>query len=449
MAPCRAFRRRTALTCTLLLALLAVAPASAAPKLQVIGETSLGYTDNVRTAPETPLPNDTTRSAGALLMLSPGVVLAFEAPGTLQRIGYRYEYDLVFAESDASSSSQRLDYRAFWELSRRVTLVLGANVTESNRYTAIVFAPPGAGELVALPAGAGAFLQASADQAFGFDLGVLWRGWQSGTVLVETPILGTDAPQTTAVGLRSGVERSFFVDAAGVEARADYTVIADGTGSDGSPLGVQRQLVTGGVVLWRHDWGRYFASTVEAGSVRVQRLNTGLGFWSPIGAAALAYANDFGEAQLSYAHTVTTNALLGQSLLVDEVRLRGALPLTHEGELVLGATAGYQHGRLIDENANLAAEVDVILGDVSLGWQVTQALELGLRYQYIKQISDALAAPLPLSFVQNNVLIGATLRFPPERDMPRRYRAPRRVDRSDEIREDIGPTAGSPREPGS
>jgi hypothetical protein len=46
------------------------------------------------------------------------------------------------------------------------------------------------------------------------------------------------------------------------------------------------------------------------------------------GAAALAYANDVGDAELSYAHRTTTNALLGQSLLVDEIRLRAGLPIS-------------------------------------------------------------------------------------------------------------------------
>ena len=47
--------------------------------------------------------------------------------------------------------------------------------------------------------------------------------------------------------------------------------------------------------------------------------------------------------------------------------------------------------------------------------------------------------PLPLSFMRNTVLLTATIKWPPDRVMPRRYRAPRRVDRSDEIRDTDGP----------
>src|SRR5262249_52055179 len=150
-------------------------------------------------------------------------------------------------------------------------------------------------------------------------------------------------------------------------------------------------------------------------------------------------ATEQGDAELTYGHTVTNNALLGQSLLVDALTLHGELPLTQKSELLLAGSLGYQNGRLLDENAELATRVQVYLADVALGWQATKSLVVGVRYQHIQQASGADTPPLPVSFVQNNVLVGATLRFPPERDMPRAYRAPQRVDRSDEIRDGFRP----------
>jgi hypothetical protein len=435
-------QRRTVRNCALALVVVVLVlgrSAAAAPKLQAVGQASLGYTDNVRTTPESPLLAGPPGSAGAFLMLSPGLVLSLESPRSIQRFGYRYEYDLFLAQSDASGSSNQLDYQGFFDLSQRVTLTLGAGASETNRYAAVTFASPGSGVVTALPAGAGAYLQASANQALSFDLGVGWRAWQGSGIVVVAPILGTDAPQTTQINARSGVERGFLRDSLGIEARTAYSVVHNAVQPDGTRAGVPELLVVNAVGLWRHDFGRYLTSDAEAGAARVQSLETGRGFWSPTGAALLAFANDFGDAQLSYAHNVSTNALLGQSLLADEVRLRGALPLTAHDELLIAATAGYQRGRLIDEHANLAAHVDVAMADVALGWQATWALQLVLRYQHIEQMSDATAAPLPLSFVQNSVLLGAVLKLPPDRDMPRPYRAPRRVDRSDEIREGISP----------
>jgi hypothetical protein len=429
-------------------ALLSVAQARARPHLQLVGETSLGYTDNAQAAPETASDDDPVVARSVFWMLSPGAVLAYASQRQLQRLSYRYEYDLYFDAAASSSSSNRLDYRGFFDLSPRVTLVLGANVTQSDRFNSVAFGVPGASAVGAVPTGTGSYLSAGADQAFSFDLGPGWRAWQSGYSLVDTPIFGTEAPRTVTLGGRLGAERAFFADAVGVEGRADYSIIKDSIEPDGTPLGKQRQLVAGGAALWRHDWGRYLTSSAEAGALRVQRLNTDRGFWTPAGTAVLAYTTEDGDAQLSYAHTVTTNALLGQTLLVDEVRLRGELPLTKEGELTLASTLAYQRGKLIDEDATLATRVRVILGDVSLGWQATKLLEIGARYEHVEQESGANTPPLPVSFVQNNVLIGATLKFPPDRDMPRPYRAPRRVDRSDEIRDGIAPASAGPRAPG-
>jgi hypothetical protein len=423
---------------------LSQANARATPHLQVVGESSLGYTDNAQATPRA----DTLRTKSAFWMLSPGVNLALEEPRSLQRIGYRYEYDFYFNSGASSSSSNRFDYRGFFDLSRRVTLVLGATTTLADRFTSVAFAAPGAGAVGALPVGTGSFLQAAADESTSIDVAEGYRAWQSGSGVFETPIFDTQGPELSSVAWRLGAERSFFADAAGLEARGDYSVVSGGVDAAGAPLGVQRQLTGGGVALWRHDWGRYVSSSAEAGALRVQRLNVKRGFWTPIGGASLSYATERGDAQLAYAHTISVNTLLGQSLLVDELRLRGELPLTPEGELALATTCGYQRGRLLDENAELATRVSVLLADVSLGWQATKLLALGIRYEHIQQKSGAQAPPLPVSFVQNNVLVGATLKFPSERDMPRPYRAPRRVDRSDELRDGIQARAEGPQAPG-
>jgi hypothetical protein len=441
MAGCstRSRAARQLLTC-----LLVSARAAAEPHLQGLGETSIGYTDNAQAAA-----NSTQGHVKSLFwMLSPGLALVLASPRELQRVSYRYEYDFYFNNSNSSSSTNRLDYRGFFDLSRRSNLVLGANVTQSDRFAKVAFAAPGAGAIGALPAGTGTFLQGALDEAFSLDLAEGWRGWQSASGVFNAPLFDTIAPKTVGGGLRLGVERSFLADAIGLEGRGEYTIVSDSVDIDGSPIEVQRQLVAGGVARWRHDWNRDFTSSVEAGESRVQRLNSGHGFWTPVGSAALAYATEKGDAQLSYAHTLTTNALLGQSLLVDEIRLRGDLPLTSKGELVLEGSCAYQYGRVLDENTDVATRVRVILGDISLGYMATKLLQLGVRYQHIQQKSGADTPPLPVSFVQHNVLIGATFRFPAEQDLPRAYRAPRRVDRSDELRDGFQPTATGPRAPG-
>lgn len=426
------------------LCLLAAAPAAGAPHLQGVAESSVGYTDNARATP-----SDSGASTSSFFwMLSPGVTLVSASARQVQRLRYQYQYDLYFNTGTSSSSTNRLDYRGFFELSRRSSLVLGANGTQSDRFTNVAFAAPGAGTVGAVPAGTGSFVQGALDQGLHLDLAEGWRGWQTASALFSTPLFDTVAPRTVGGALRLGIERAYFVDAFGVEGRGDFTVVSDSVLIDGSPAEVQRQLTGGGVARWRHDWNRDFTSSAEAGALRVERLNTDRGFWTPIGSATIAYATEQGDAQLSYAHTLTNNTLLGQSLLVDEVRLRGDLPLTSKGELYLAGSCAYQYGRVLDQNTDLATRVRVILGDIALGYQLTKLLHVGARYQHVQQKSGADTPPLPVSFVLHSVLIGASFRFPAERDMPRAYRAPRRVDRGDELRDGFQPTAVGPRAPG-
>ena len=419
-------------------ATLVAGEASAAdPKLQGVGEAGLGYLDTVQSAPDGAPGSVSTR--GVVVLLSPGLVLAFSSPRTLQRVGYRYQHDFFLASTTTSSSTNRLEYLGFFDLSPRVALLLDARVAETNNYSSFTFAPPGTELLAALPPGAGSFLQGSAGETFTFDVAPGWRAWQGGTIVAQTPILGSEGPRTVSPGARLGIERLFPIDAVGIEARTNYTVIADGVRPDGSRAELQRQLVSAGVGIWRHDWGRDFASRVEAGVLRLDRLNTGTGFWSPIGTAALAYVTPYGDAELSYSHTVTMNPVLGQTLLVDEIRLRGGLPLTKDGKFSVATTLAYQKGRLVDEDAELEADVDVVVADVGLGWQATRNLAVGLRYQHIEQRSDTSLPGLPLRFVQNGVMAGAVFKLPPDAEMPRSYRAPRRVDGSDEIRDTARP----------
>jgi hypothetical protein len=200
-----------------------------------------------------------------------------------------------------------------------------------------------------------------------------------------------------------------------------------------------------GVAVWRHDWGRDFASRVEGGVLRLDRLNTDTGFWEPTGRASLAYVTPFGDAELAYSHSVTTNPVFAQTMLTDDVRLRAGVPLTKDGKIVLSATAGYQHGQVVDDNAELETDVDTLLADVGLGWRVTPLWLLGLRFQHVDQWSDITLPGLPERFYQNAVFAGATFEFPPDSDMPRAYRAPRRVDGSDEIRDSArSPSRDSP-----
>jgi hypothetical protein len=109
-----------------LVAMLVAGGAPAAdPKLQGVGEAGLGYLDTVQSAPDGAPGSVSTR--GVVVLLSPGLLLAFSSPRTLQRVGYRYQHDFFLASTTTSSSTNRLEYLGFFDLSPRVALLLDAN----------------------------------------------------------------------------------------------------------------------------------------------------------------------------------------------------------------------------------------------------------------------------------------------------------------------------------
>lgn len=428
------------------LGLLAALPSSARAdtKLQGVGEVTVAATDNAQSSPNNPVPGVPPKAADVFVILSPGVVLGSATPRVVQRLQYTYSLSLFFKQTGADTSSNRVDYLGFYDLSPRVTMLLTASLMESRPYSASLVVPPAVDELSSVSSGSNALLGATTDEQLDFDVAPGWRAWQGAGVAYGMPLSGTGNQRTLELGARTGLERVIHEDAFGLSARGDYTVITGGVDSAGAPVGEQQQLVGTGVLHWRHDWGHDFSSRIEGGGVRVQRLRTGRGFWEPTATAALDWANERGNAELSASHRITTNPLLGQSLVVDEAQIRGGVPFDEKATVVLGVSAGYQRGRLIEEDATLAAHVDMILADVGIAWRATDSLELGLRYQHAEQISDAALPPLPLSFVRNTVLATATLRFPSERDMPRVYRAPRRVDQRDEIRDGVKRSPAQP-----
>jgi hypothetical protein len=403
--------------------------AIAGPSLQAIADTSVGYTDNLESAPNTSVAGLPPKSPGFFALLSPSLMLAIATPRTSQRLSYTFTYVLVLNDLGQDSAANRLDYQAFFDLSPRASMLVNADVVQSNTDTA-----SGLGQGALLP-GPTSYLAGTTDELVSVDLAAGWRAWEGVQLLGQTPLSDGANPQTGSLGGRLGVEYAWQTNGLGVEARSNYTVIRNSELLDGQPAGPQEQLTNTAVAQFRQDLGRHFTGRLEAGAMRVDRLNTRTGFWSPAGAAALGYSNDVGELELSYDRSMTSNPLLGQYLLVDEARLGGAIPIVRHPELVLLASCGYQMGQLLDENDQLAAHLNTLLIDVGVRYQATEALSLGLRYQHAERWSDVTLPPLPLSFTRNTGILSVTYKFPPDNRMPRQYRAPRRVDRTDEIRD--------------
>src|SRR5262245_4868566 len=110
-------RLRVGIACAAGLVFSAPRPADAKPKLQVVGTGELGWTDNIYSSPDTPVPGVPDRQAGFFGVLSPGLVLASGSAAAYHRLSFTHSTSIFFSELAASTASNRIDYRAFFDLS--------------------------------------------------------------------------------------------------------------------------------------------------------------------------------------------------------------------------------------------------------------------------------------------------------------------------------------------
>lgn len=415
----------------LLAALMLVSGAArgADTEVALVGEAQLGWTDNAQSSPDAPVPGVPEKKADAFAVLSPGLGLTRGTRGALQRLGVTTSVTLHWHERDADTWSSRAEYQGLFDLDPRTWILVGTSASTTRAWTATIVTPAGAGELSGTLQGTGTTLTLGADETLSHDLTRSLRGWQGARFAHGRSLDDSAQPYSTGTQASFGLERSFRLDAFGLELRGEY-----GTVSSSAARPSARQLTSTAVVIHRHDLGRYLTSRLEAGAMRVDRPSSGRYFWHPSALAALAHTGDWGGAALSYSHRATTSVTLGQTLLVDEVLLSGAVPLLGERTLVVAGSAGYQRGRVIEEDASRGARLEIALADLALAWQLAPSAALGLRYQHTRQLSDGTAPPDPLSFRRNSVLAGVSLRFPPETELRRPLRQPLRVDRADDVR---------------
>lgn len=409
--------------------------AAARERLQGLFEGSIGYTDNVQGTPEHPPPDSDIppASGDAFAILTPGVLFAIEKPNQTQRLEYSYTAHIYADQWSSNGYSNQLEWEGFFLHSRYLELVLSAGATQSHHHTAQTLSNASATALNAAFPGTSPFLLARVSEGLAARPWYRWTLRQGTGAALQTPVFpGIDAPTSFEWFNRLGAERSFRHDAVGVEAGTDYTLVSGAVDEDGRELGQQAQLISSVVGRWRHDLARRWSTQLDAGAMHVWKITADSQFWHPTGLALLGYTRREGDASILYRHGARTDLFLGLTFLVDEVSVRGSIPVDEDDDVVIQASAGYQHNRLIDEEGDLATELDVWLADVGVTWRVQSSVRLGLRFQHIDQESQAELPPLPLDFTRNTLLATAAFEYPPETRMPRTYRPPRRVDRGDD-----------------
>jgi len=445
-----------------ILAIAAVARPAGADRvsLQGIALASAGWTNNILSVP-VPDANSPTGTVGPqadwFFELRPSVALTTGSPRAIQRLAYTFDATLYASHSEANSYQNRLDWAGFFLPSKTVEVLVAASLTE-GRLNTFNLTQGSQGTMIAvLPPGGTTFIGATLLQSMQWEFEPKWHFVQSLGFNAYVPIDPRLSPNSFEVDTHWIVERAFRYDAAGLDLRMDYATYTEVRGpvldpTCGTPTGPpscnaagfnsngvvapgSSQVIAGLVAKWRHDFGHFWNLELNLGGLVVVPANgVGNPIAQPSGLAAIRYLNPYAQIDLSYAHTVQPNTLVGQTFALDSVTLRGGVPFGQKSKVALSAAGGYQHGRVLDFSTGGAlSTVDLIVADATLSWTPRRELSAYLRYQYFDQIGNPDDfAPQP-SLSRQTVMLGVTGTWPGEAAAVVPTRQALRVDRSDAV----------------
>lgn len=384
---------------------------------------SAGYTDNAST---TTAADGTTQQVGsAFFVLSPGLQLASEGQRTTHRLSYVFSANLFTDEGSANSTAHQADYNVASALSPRTDLLLslGAGYLQTN--TASLDTPVGGGVGGAQTPEASRFVNVTAGEGLSHELSPRWRLTQGLGVAVFTPTGDQATVGSSFTGTFAfGGEREFSTDRIGLVGTLGAAWIEREAPQDDAT-----QYSTGATLRWSHDFTATWSSELAAGGLYATLASDTTRYAvMPIGTASIGWRDEGNQLALTYTRGATLNPLVAEVFATDDVSLRGGVPLLRD-RLALAASIGYQYGQtLIPAPGTEGASLHTFNGDVGLVFALTPGIDLGLRYQIVRQRSDSDTFP---DLDRQTALLTVTGRYPDEqtRIARNRFSSPLRMDR--------------------
>lgn len=443
-APTRAplFPATTVAALALVATALTSTPASAKASIQATGAASAGWTDNILNAPDEKTTSGPARESDFFFQLMPGAAVTSASPRFLQRLAYTFTADLFVTHSEANSYSNALEWAADVLASRTTTLILTL-LSLQGRLSTFALNQASSGATVAvLPANANInYFSQSATEGLEWLPNVHWRVTQLALFRAFIPIDRGIQPDVYDADGELGFERLFRIDSLGLVLRSQFVeyVPPRDPMTNVAGFNTQQEVLTL-LARWRRDWTPFWSSEAALGVVG------GIGSsddpmvpsqtaWEPSAIAAVRYANDKGAGELRYVHNVTPNPLAGSTFSTDEVALQAGLPLVR-AKMYLGATAAYQHARLLPlAQGVVAASADVVLIDATIGWQPRPEIGLFVRYSLYDQFGSPPEMDVPATLpnlTRHTVLLGVNIVYPAVAAAKVPNRLGSRVDRSDQ-----------------
>jgi hypothetical protein len=366
-------------------------PASADHSLQAVTTISTGYTDNVQAVPDNPVDPDVTPrvSSDAFANIAPGVVFSHNGQRITQVIRYTMNIRLYAEASGANSFSNSLLYGAVLPLSPRsgMTFELGAAHGRQNAFDTAPQDTPAGGRAQ----GDQSYAQGSAGLGYNYQLTPSWQYQQSIGSSIYQPTddsiqIGRRLSFTAGLGLAKTFQYHSFT----LTGRGTYSILDNGQDEMGADLPDSKTVLFGPELRWVHDLNEDFSTDAMVGlTIAAPADDFSRRQEYPVGAAYLRFARDRYAAAVGYRRNVATNIVLGETEATHIGEVRGVVPLPLAERLSMAGAVAYSNGTSIGIVNAAGDEVSgrtiQWVGDISVAWQVSEALSTSLRYQRVWQ----------------------------------------------------------------
>ena len=351
--------------------------------MNAVLQSSTGYSNNVNLAPvlRDALPGDELAVKDGFTVISPSLIYIRDNRLSVYQLTYRLDAQLYFENNDANSYTNQFGVASEFLLSRRARLRFNANASQGQSQNFTLVAPNPA--VQATQPGGISFLFFDVNQTYDLELS---RRWRFNETVNLRSFIPTEGGTTDNVDINSIVswQRIWERTAVGVGLRNNYflTVAEEG----------QHQYLVGPEVFYRRDLWDSWNAEVGIGVVAVTSPNnidqTGVTI-EPTGRAALRFRRDQSEINIEAVHDAQPNIQIGEFFINDSANVGVNYNVVREPRVTVGVLGGAQRAReisIIDNNIGSASFI--YNADAFLAWQLSPGLEVGARYQYMRQDAD-------------------------------------------------------------
>ncbi len=418
--------------------------------LHVLGSLETGWTDNLFSAPDDPVPGVETpaREADLYTRIQPGLLFAWERPNIINQFDYTLEGNAYLSHDEAWSLSHRGGWRGFFLLTPRSEMNAGVQLGMGTLNTFTTRTTADAGTVTVLPSAQSDFVSVDGSEHYSYQVSRPLRFTQGATArLFQTDDQTLDSTsQGYEIGGSLGLDRSWRFDAVGLNVGTSFVSLERVTPG---MTEATDQMNAQATLSWRRDLTVRWSSMVDGGVITLVPLDEGdeVVIQPTIGAGVGYYPN-WGSAGVQVRRSVAPNLLIAQNTVSDSAIANAWLPLPWLTDdpmlpkLSTQGTLGFSRTQIIDAGSGeLQSGFDVVSADAALNYAPRAGMSVTLRYQYVLQdgAEDAVLGEV-FGYDRHTVLLSFYGRWPERLAAEVPLRASLRVDRSNltEVGEEIG-----------